>query len=534
MSDAAQQPAMSAPDSPTSAASPRGFSPPRRRATDGLLLDHHHLHIHPRDPAAHLPDFPSPRPVPPLLPSLVHRSPSFASLAAEGATANDDTLRRASRAMTSEALRSQRLVGTNNRRYQWERYRTSDEDLKKIKRRAVREYYEKLNTQIDRYLWVDQLLDSALVPRLLNSYSRIVTIPELEDEGEDDDAGQAGGSGSGSERNGSVGPNSPLRRRPSYVRKMAADEETALLDHAAWGREDGDKAEGIVKIAIYVNLVANTILLAGKVVATLLTSSLSVLASLVDSALDFLSTAIIGLTTYLIRRRDSQRYPIGRQRLEPIGVLVFAVIMIVSFTQVGVEALQRLFGKDHSLIQLTPPAITIMSLTVGIKGACYLWCRMVKSSSVQALAQDALTDVYFNTLSIFFPLLGFATGQWWLDPLGGLFLSLYVVVQWWRTSLEHIEHLSGAAASAEDRNLILYVCMRFAKSIRKITGVQAYYSGDALNVEAEILFDEDLPLRDSHDVAEALQLTIESIPFVDRAFVHTDYSRENPTTHLER
>ncbi|KAF3937597.1 hypothetical protein ABW19_dt0201913 [Dactylella cylindrospora] len=208
--------------------------------------------------------------------------------------------------------------------------------------------------------------------------------------------------------------------------------------------------------------------------------------------------------------------------------------MIISFIQVAVEAVSRLFSGNHEVIELTRPAIIIMTLTVAIKGGCWLWCRMIKSSSVQALAQDALTDVYFNIFSIFFPLVGFATKQWWLDPLGGLLLSMSVVYQWADTSVEHIEHLTGAAASYEDRNLILYVCMRFARSIRKITGVQAYYSGDALNVEAEIIFDEDLPLRDSHDVAEALQYTIESIPFVERAFVHTDYSRENPTTHLER
>ncbi|KAK6529064.1 hypothetical protein TWF694_004283 [Orbilia ellipsospora] len=489
-----------------------------------------------------LPDFPTPRASLVLHPSFINGTPGLISLRSPSlsidtnaannppSSSADGPLRRASLAMSSEALRSQRLVGNNNRRYQWERYRTSEEELKKIKKKAVREYYEKVNQQIDRYIWVDKLLDSALVPRLLSSYSKIHTIQEASDEDleEDGAAGSANGSGNG--------PRTPLRRRPSYVRKMV-DEETPLLDEGTWGEGGGgggDSLESIVKVAIYVNLAANTILLIGKVVATLLTSSLSVLASLVDSALDFLSTAIIGLTTYLISRRDSYRYPVGRRRLEPIGVLVFAVIMIVSFIQVAVQALQRLFSEDHSIIHLSNSAIIIMSLTVVIKGACYLWCRMVKSSNVQALAQDALTDVYFNTFSIFFPLVGFATKQWWMDPLGGLLLSLYVVLQWSGTSLEHIEHLTGAAASAEDRNLILYVCMRFARSIRKITGVQAYYAGDAINVEAEILFDEDLPLRDSHDVAEALQYTIESIPFVDRAFVHTDYSRENPTTHLER
>ena len=47
--------------------------------------------------------------------------------------------------------------------------------------------------------------------------------------------------------------------------------------------EIGDR---IVKVAIYVNLLANVVLLAGKIIVIILTSSLSVLASLVDAALD--------------------------------------------------------------------------------------------------------------------------------------------------------------------------------------------------------------------------------------------------------
>src|SRR6218665_2330211 len=148
---------MSGASTPTSPTSP-GPAPPRRSFT--------------------LPDFPTPRATTPLIPSLLH-SPSFISLRQPSSLSIDtvnlgpdhvhphDPLRRASMAMTSESLRSQRLVGTNNRRYQWERYRTSPEDLGKIKNKKLRGYYEDVNRQIDRYIWVDQLLDSALVPRLV-------------------------------------------------------------------------------------------------------------------------------------------------------------------------------------------------------------------------------------------------------------------------------------------------------------------------------------------------------------------------------
>ena len=102
--------------------------------------------------------------------------------------------------------------------------------------------------------------------------------------------------------------------------------------------ESGDR---IVKIAIYINLVANAILLMGKIAVIVLTSSLSVLASLVDAALDFLSTAIVWTTTKLIESSDSYQYPVGRRRLEPLGVLVFSVIMITSFFQVALVRNRR-------------------------------------------------------------------------------------------------------------------------------------------------------------------------------------------------
>lgn len=41
-----------------------------------------------------------------------------------------------------------------------------------------------------------------------------------------------------------------------------------------------------------------------------------------------------------------------RHRLEPLGVLVFSVIMITSFVQVALEAIQRLASDDNSIIKL--------------------------------------------------------------------------------------------------------------------------------------------------------------------------------------
>lgn len=120
-----------------------------------------------------------------------------------------------------------------------------------------------------------------------------------------------------------------------------------------WIEDDVVESDApIVTLAIYVNFAANVILLAGKIAVVATVPSVSVLASLVDALLDFLSTVIVWFTTWLIRKQDQYRYPVGRRRLEPLGVLVFSVIMVTSFVQVAIEAIQRLLSPDHQLIKL--------------------------------------------------------------------------------------------------------------------------------------------------------------------------------------
>lgn len=59
--------------------------------------------------------------------------------------------------------------------------------------------------------------------------------------------------------------------------------------------------------------------------------------------------------------------------------------MITSFVQVGLECIQRLASPEHEIIELGIPAMATMIGTIVIKGGVWVWCRLVKNSSVRAL-----------------------------------------------------------------------------------------------------------------------------------------------------
>lgn len=397
------------------------------------------------------------------------------------------------RASTLQHLRPFRLIGRSRPLFAWPLAYMGETELAKIHSVSLREFYEKQNEQIEAFEKVDDLLDN-----------RAVHISLIEEYGDDIDA-----------------PN-PLRRgrRPKTVNNQ---------DYST-------NQSSLIRFWIDVNLIVNILLMAGKLVVWWLTASLSIIASLVDSALDLLSTIIIYVSARVADRRDwktKHAFPVGRSRLEPIGVLVFSVIMVVSFLKIADESVEGLLQGPVDPVQIGTPSLIIMGMTIGIKVIIWIKCRTVNSSSIHALAQDAETDVKFNFFSILFPVIGHWLWIWQLDAFGALVLSLYVVYSWYNTAMEHIDNLTGAAATPQERQTLLYLCMRFSQKIIYITALNAYHAGDRLIVEVDLILDPSLSMRDAHDLGEALQYALETMPIVERAFVHLDYRLGNYSGHME-
>lgn len=236
--------------------------------------------------------------------------------------------------LSAPQVRSMRLIGNSNPRYRWQKYYKSPEELKKM-RKPIRQYYERNNFLVAQYLYIDQLLDSSLPQKLMDEYDEpgqsSVHIPNTISEEPQNGENKRNSIETQQNANGGAVIDHKVKRTPKNLYKLPdecsplLEGEEPLPDIDYSGHEGVDSNSPIVTVAIYINLSANILLLIGKTIVIFLTSSLSVLASLVDAALDFLSTAIVWITTKLISRRDHYAYPVGRRRLEPVGVLVFSV-----------------------------------------------------------------------------------------------------------------------------------------------------------------------------------------------------------------
>ncbi|KPM34606.1 hypothetical protein AK830_g11968 [Neonectria ditissima] len=380
-----------------------------------------------------------------------------------------------------------------------EKYRKSDQELKSMKNKEVRAFYKAQNERLNDWLEVDAVV-MAIADDVLESMN-----PDPDHDGDQ-------------ERSGGI------QRVAGNIGELLPEEE----------KTKRRKASQRAKLAININVVANILLLVGKAFAVFTTGSLSLVASLVDSALDLLCTLIVWSTNRLVLWRLNalrKRFPVGRRRLEPLGILVFSIIMVISFLQILQESISRLMSSHHKAEVLSWAAIGSLVATVAIKGTIGLGCRSIKTSQVQALVQDCKTDVIFNTLSLLFPVIGYQANIWWLDAAGAGILSLFIVYDWGQTCFENVVRLSGEAADDHTLKKLIYLAYRFAPVVTGFKNVTAYHAGDGVWVEFDVLLDEKAPLNRTHDIAETLQYCAEGLVEVDRAFVTADYAASGPLGH---
>lgn len=459
--------------------------------------------------------------MPPLVRSLSRRSMCVPNdrLHRRLTVFNDDEMEIAERVDSLNLMRPFRLIGNAQRLTNWAKYRISDNKLK-TKSAKVRKVYRFQNEMIDKYQEIDSLLDAGIHIEMIQNYADN-TSSESDSEHSpilNDQVGDLENQLVSAKKRRNV-PNVP-----GNINSVGGE----LMGH-----EDQEEGSRIVSYAINFTFALNIFLLISKIVMIYFTNSFSLIASVVDSSLDFLSTLII----YFANRyagTKSARFPVGRKQLEPLGVLVFSVIIIVSFLQVFIESFRALISNDKTIRELNIVSISVMGCTIGSKLIAWAMFKNVKNSSIQALTEDAKTDIVFNVFSLIFPLIGWVFQLWFMDPLGACLLCFYVVIQWGLITFEHIDHLSGSNAPREYYQQVLYLILRFTDNISKIKNFRMYHMGDDVNVEVDIVLrNKNLTLKDYHDLAESLQYAIETLPYVNRCFVHIDYKVKNYLGHLQ-
>jgi cation diffusion facilitator family transporter len=281
-------------------------------------------------------------------------------------------------------------------------------------------------------------------------------------------------------------------------------------------------------IGIRVSFACNVALMIIKVVVLAISGSLAILASLIDSILDLISGSIIFISSYLqvMRRKEYYLYPVGKRRLETIAVIVFAAAMFTATGELLIRAIEQVTNPEQIHLSFDYVSIALVVAVIVIKFCLWLYCRKSEVPTVRALAQDHYNDVFSNTLGTIFGLCGYYFFDY-LDPIGAFIIGLMIMATWAEIALENIKLMTGRSADPKLLSTFTYVALHHDERIQAIESVRAYHVSNRLIVEVDIILPGTMSLSEGHDIGESLQMKLEQLPDIERAFVHLDFDSEH-------
>jgi len=316
----------------------------------------------------------------------------------------------------------------------------------------------------------------------------------------------------------------------------------ALSDDASVSvQEQGFDWERRAKLASNLSLFVNFLLLIANFTGFWMTGSLSLLSTTADSFLDLLSQTIIAVALRGNRNVDKDIWPLGRSRLEPVGLIIVASLMGIAAFQILGESIVALTRGLNSSTPPTPPkfeifTIAMMGCAIGIKIILFVMCWSVAkfSPSMAVLAEDHRNDILSNTVALTAGLISNnIASAWFVDPIGAILISIYICLRWILVGKEQAVMLIGRVAHPTFLEKVRTIASLHDPGLMEIDVVRAYHFGHRYLVEVEVVVSRETGIVYAHDSALNLQKKIEELEEVERAHVHVDYEHREEDEHKQ-
>ena len=290
------------------------------------------------------------------------------------------------------------------------------------------------------------------------------------------------------------------------------------------------------QIAVRGSFAANIILAVLQTYAAISAgSSLSLFTTMADAIFDPMSNVTLIVCHRAVKRVDPRRFPSGKARIETAGNIVFCFLMTaVSFIIIVLSFIELKNGNPGSETKkLHLPSVIAVAIAGVTKLAlfCYCWALRNVYSQIRILWEDHRNDLFINGFGLLTSV-GGSKLKWWIDPMGAIILSCLISFLWLHTAYSEFQLLIGVTADTQMQQWITYISMTHSPDIVAIDTVRAYHSGPRIIVEVDIVMDADKTVRVAHDVAEELQMKLESLPDVERAYVHIDFETSHKPEHF--
>lgn len=269
-----------------------------------------------------------------------------------------------------------------------------------------------------------------------------------------------------------------------------------------------DRNAGLLRGATYASVAVALVLIAGKIAAWLLTGSLSVMASLVDSLMDLAASAINLVAVRWSLQPADKEHRYGHGKAESLAGLAQASFIAGSAFFLVVHAVERLRNPTpiHAAQTGVIMMVIAMSITLVLLAYQHYVIRKTNSSAIRADALHYATDILTNLGTIAALVLA---GYGWsgLDPVIAIAIAGYIFYSACRIGYEAAQMLMDRELPPEIREQIRQIAQS-PPQVKGVHDLRTRQSGQTMMIQLHLELEDNVPLIQAHGIGKAVEKEI--------------------------
>lgn len=278
----------------------------------------------------------------------------------------------------------------------------------------------------------------------------------------------------------------------------------------------------LLKRASYASVATALVLILVKLAAWLMTGSVSMLASLVDSLMDSIASLInLFAIRYSLQPADTE-HRFGHGKAEPLAGLAQAGFICGSAGFLVLHAVDRL--RHPYEIQFLGIGIGVMVFAITLTLVLLLYQRyVIKQTGSTAIGADALhyaSDLLANA-SVILALLLASMGWTWADPVFAMAVAIYIGYSALRIGYQSVQQLMDRELPCEVQQQIVAIASRSAE-VHGVHALRTRQSGQASFIQLHLELDDEMPLIRAHAIADQVEADICAALPGAQVIVHQD------------
>lgn len=257
-----------------------------------------------------------------------------------------------------------------------------------------------------------------------------------------------------------------------------------------------------------------------KMTVGILSGSIAVLASAIDSFLDLTVSLFNYFALHNAEKNPDENFNFGRNKIEPLAAVIEGTVISLSALFILYEALVKISHPREMNFMSESIAVMLVSLVITAILVVFLnyVANKTKNMVIKADALHYKTDLFSNGAVLVALALISLTGEQLIDPILGLAIAIYMIYSSVPIIKEGVLMLLDAALQEEDIQKIKDI---FRASIKKAETTNFHFlqtreSGSHIFISVHVVFNVSISLYDAHLISDKLEFQIKQL-FQDKS-----------------